>query len=76
LAMMNTRLSANAADAANRDAQAKSAGRDRMLHRSMRGPLWSDKPKTLRMINQDGWGRLLPQAGFSEALDAGPKAGP
>jgi hypothetical protein len=35
-----------------------------------------DKPKTLRMINHGGEGRLLPQTGFSEALDAIPSAGP
>src|SRR3979409_2141344 len=52
--MMKTRLSADAADAANRNTQAKSTHRDRMPYRSMRGLPSFDKPKTLRMINHGG----------------------
>jgi hypothetical protein len=48
--MMKTRLSADAAEAAHSNAQAKSAGRDRMLHRRMRGSSASD---SLENVNND-----------------------
>jgi hypothetical protein len=62
--MMKTRLSAIAADAARRNAQAKNADMDRMLHRSMRALLPFDNPKTLTMINHAGRGGFMAEIGF------------
>src|ERR1035441_674205 len=73
--MMKTRLSAIAADAARRNAQAKNADVDRMLHRSMRALLPFDNPKTLTMINQAGRADSWPKSAFCD-LDGIPRAGP
>jgi hypothetical protein len=75
--LMKTRLSAYAAEAPRRSAQANSADVDRMLYRRMGGLPHSIRSKTLRMINH----RRLARVGRRNrsrklALDAVPRAAP
>src|SRR5690242_8482926 len=69
--MMKTRLSARAADAASRNAQAMNADMGRMGHRRERGSASSNRPKVLIMINH---GAGMPGLWRSNPLQNGRKA--
>src|ERR1700727_146065 len=76
--MMNTRLSACAAAAARRNAQANNAEGIRMLHRGNEERPQSIKPKTLAMINHEpvrrsSWPKSGLRRSLERALDGFPR---